>query len=294
MRSAESMDMDSMDNTTSILTACLIAVGAAIMSPALETLLDKHKDKRGFLWLIVVIGFAMMVVAIPLAINGAPPVDRINAVVNKWPFLASGVTLGTVYYAILRTIRSRWEANEKASIRKKIEEELLTCRYLHDPVETTADMDKIIRESKGQLDWLLISGDSVARFWLKALEYAAQNASSERWKIRVILMKPDTGLCTLASMVTGTSGSAIHQQIGDVRQKLDKIKHMYPNGIEIKLLNRLPPCTMWLATDGIMRRVNIETLFSTDNGDGPVFRCTDRQLFDKCTIEFDALWTQAQ
>lgn len=168
------------------------------------------------------------------------------------------------------------------------------CKYIHDNVAATSDMDKTIRDAKGRLDWLLITGDSVAKFWLNAIEYAAKNATAGGWKIRVILMKPDAVLCHQASVVSGTPANTIHAQIGDVRKKLDNIRVKYPQGIDTKYLDRVPPCTMWLADDSTVKRVNIETIFCTDNGDGPVFRCTDPSLFAKCVTEFEALWAQAQ
>lgn len=167
------------------------------------------------------------------------------------------------------------------------------CEYLPHAGATTAGMEDIIQQTNRRFDCLVITGNNMVNNWHAALAKVAHKAATEGWQIRIIIMNDDPALCAQASAISGTSVATIRDQIANTQQKLGTIAKSCPKGITVKSLNRVPPCTMWLSDNGKHKRVNLETMFCTDNGDGPVFRSTDPALFAKCAIEFDALWDAA-
>ena len=226
-------------------------------------------------------GVLLMAVSGWIALRGLPAEDRQTVIIWVACFSIISIILTIMHYYHLSKVKK--SAPGISSI----------CQYLPNTGATAAGMDDIIRSATFRLDLLLVAGDKMATMWHDALLHAAQNASAKGLIVRVILMKPDKILCDLGEIISGTQSSRLQQQIIHTRQLFDAIKSKC-SGIDIRFLARLPPCSMWLADSGTVKRVNIETLFCTDNGDGPVFRCTDQSLFAKCAKEFDTLWAQAQ
>lgn len=113
--------MENTDNVTPLVVSVLMALGAAIMSPALEVMLEKHQERRRLLGTIATVGVMMIAAAIPLSIRGVPSGARLAAVLKYWPFLIGGSVIGTAYYLVLCIVRHRWLIDEQARLSRAIE-----------------------------------------------------------------------------------------------------------------------------------------------------------------------------
>lgn len=255
----------------------LLLLGLPLLTVGIQAVFSKTKSEipRGLLVFGSLLGTALTIIGLIIGFRGLPDAERLSAAryIGSAAIVALGLTALHLWH--VSAVRKHNPAS--------------SCQYLPDAGATTADMDNLIRRSNGRLDWLVVTGNNMVNNWLSALTHAAQNATAGQM-VKVILMKEEPVLCDQMAIISGTPSSTIKQQIVDAKRKLDTIKSKYPQGIDIRQLHRIPPCTLWLAEDGNVKRVNLETLFCTDNGDGPVFRSTNQALFEKCAAEFEALW----